>query len=65
MIASAASQHCQNLPLPFTWQGDWRDREMEPSGVRKKSVMTGINSIYPQTRMLKRWAHTVPKRSPF
>jgi hypothetical protein len=65
MVASAASQHCQNLPLSLIWQGDWRDREMEPSGVRKKSVMTGINSIYPQTRMLKSWRDNVPKRSPF
>jgi hypothetical protein len=65
MVASAASQHCQNLPLPLTWQGDWRDREMEPSGARLESVMTGINSIYPQTRMLKSWRVNVPKRSPF
>ena len=45
MVASAASQHCQNLPLSLIWQGDWRDREMEPSGVQKKLVTTGINSI--------------------
>jgi hypothetical protein len=35
----------RNSLSAFQVEGDWRDRDMEPSGARIKSVMTGSNSI--------------------
>jgi uncharacterized circularly permuted ATP-grasp superfamily protein len=49
MIASAASQHCQNLPLSLIWQGDWRDRADDPSG----TVYTLSNRQVVTHRLLK------------